>query len=114
MEANNHSSPKVTMESDEGKKAQANPLDNSKPSEPHGGDDDDDKKSEITTLVTRSLGENIADHLALLELRNNVASAIYKVDSLDQNVTGLVMKIDHKVTVMNLSQSSSSNLYPRS
>lgn len=40
------SNSKVTLESDQGNEAQANPIDDSKPSKPHDGvDDDDDKKS---------------------------------------------------------------------
>ncbi|CAI9277159.1 unnamed protein product [Lactuca saligna] len=68
-EANKHTSPKTTLESDQGNGAQANSIDDSKPSKHHDDvNNDDDKKSKSSTSGTGSSGENIASPFALLEL----------------------------------------------
>ncbi|CAI9268856.1 unnamed protein product [Lactuca saligna] len=95
IESNKHSSLKVTLESDESNEAQANPVDNSMPSKPHNDANNDDQKTyESSTSDIGSSTENIEDPFALLELRANVALAIFKVDSLDQKVIGLDLKLD--------------------
>ena len=84
------------MKINQGNEAQANPIDDSKPYKNHNNDDD--KKYENSTSDIGSSGENISNHFDLFELRGNVASAITIVDSLDQKVIGLDLKIDQKVT----------------
>lgn len=91
------------MECNQGNKAQVNPVELSKPSKPHDDAIDEDKKSKSSSLDTWSSDENTADHFSLLELQDNFASAIYKVDSLDQKVASLDSKLDQKLQVLNLS-----------
>ncbi|CAI9271093.1 unnamed protein product [Lactuca saligna] len=83
----------------QGNGVRVNPTDNPSPPEPQDDNGDaDDKKSESFTSNTGSSDENIADPFSLLELQDNFAAAVSKVDSLDKVVAHINSKADQKVT----------------
>lgn len=99
VEANKHSSPIVILENNQGNETQANPFNDSKTSERHDDAKNEDfKQPKSSSSDTGSSGKNIANPFSILELRDNVASTITKVDSLNKKVAGLDSKIDQKVS----------------
>ncbi|CAI9286875.1 unnamed protein product [Lactuca saligna] len=79
---------------------ETNPAENSSPSKLHDVNDCDnnDNKSESSTSDTNSSDENIVDLLVMLEIRDNMARAISKFDSLHKIVPQLKSKLDSKVS----------------
>lgn len=82
------------MEGDQGNKTQDDPIDDSKPTEPHDEDNQDDKKSKSSTSDTGSFNENIADPFALLEIRDRIVAANKNVDNVDLKLASLDTKLD--------------------
>ena len=80
----------------QGNKTKTNPS----ASETHDVKDGDnnDHKFETSTSYPRSYDENIMDPFALLELRDNVASVVSHVNSLDKIVAKLDSNLNQKVT----------------
>lgn len=83
----------ANTQGNQGIETKSNPAENTKIFKPW-----DDKKSESSTSDIGSSDENISNPFALLELWDNVAASVSKVDSLDKTIAQLDSKIDQKVT----------------